>query len=248
MSEAANPSLREAQKKSAEGNGQVKPDVILAIPSRGSVRIEWTSMFREIKPPMNTTFTVRLIIGKEVVEARNIAVKDAIDKGTEFLCFLDDDVMVSNHTLPRMFYAMRENPDWDLITGIVPTKDIGVPVPCVYRDGVSGPFMDWVFPEVFPIDACGLAYCLIRMEKVREMPEPWFAWPKWQDGEIYREVGEDIYFTRKLKEMGGTLMADGGILCGHMKENGDIVQMREESGPIRNAAPDAFRNTRILRK
>src|SRR6266498_3657760 len=130
---------------SANGKPRDNFGVMLAVPTRGQVRIEWALMFRDLAMPLNCSHVIRSIPGKDVVEARNIAVKEALDFDAEFLVFLDDDVLVPNQAIHRMFYELRQNPEWDLLTGIVTTKTIQ-PEPCIFREDVSGAFWDWAFP------------------------------------------------------------------------------------------------------
>ncbi len=229
-------------------NGKPKDHfgLVLAIPTRGTMRMEWALALRDLAMPLNCSHVIRTVIGKDVVEARNIAMKDALDLDAEYLVFLDDDVLIPPQALHRMFYLMRHNPDWDLLTGIVTTKTIQ-PEPCIFRKDVSGAFWDWKFPDTFPIDACGMAFCMIRLSTVKEkMSEPWFKWPKGMDEDTYREEGEDIYFCRRLQEAGGTLMADGGVLCGHLTADGKVITISEDDPPIRNADEGAFEGTRVL--
>lgn len=228
------------------GKSPDKIGLVLAVPTRGEVRMEWALALRDLALPLNCSHIVRTVVGTDVVSARNTAMKDALDKDAEFICFLDDDVLAPNASLHRMFYGMRQNPEWDLLTGIVTTKTVQ-PEPCIFRTDVSGAFWDWTYPEIFPIDACGMAFCLIRLAKVKEMPEPWFKWPKGYDGDTYREMGEDIYFCTQLREAGGTLMADGGVLCGHLTDEGKVISLKETDPPIKNAAEGAFEGTRVLR-
>lgn len=219
--------------------------LITAIPSTGKVRMEWSLMFRDLAMPMSVDYAIRTVIGKDVVEARNIAVKDALEKDAEFLFFLDSDVLMPRQGLHRMFYEMRKNPDWDLLTGIVTTKTED-PQPCIFRKDTQGAFWDWTFPNVFEIDACGMACCLIRMEAVKKLSEPWFDWPSGYNGSVYEEEGEDTYFCRQLQESGGKLMADGGVLCGHLPDEGPPVTLSETDPPIRDAEDGAFEKVRVL--
>jgi hypothetical protein len=219
--------------------------VIVAIPSTGKVRTEWSLMFRDLAMPMSVSYAIRTVIGKDVVEARNLAVQDALEKDAEYLFFLDSDVLVPRQGLHRMFYAMQKNPDWDLLTGIVTTKTTE-PQPCIFKHGTHGAYWDWTFPNTFEIDACGMACALIRMETVKKMAEPWFDWPAGYNGAVWEEEGEDTYFCRKLSEIGGKLMADGGVLCGHLPDIGPPITLSESDPPIRDAAEGAFENTRVL--
>src|SRR3954469_14195363 len=103
--------------------------VLIAIPTRGNVRVEWAVSLAGLAAPIHITQMVQIIPGRTVEEARNVACQKALEVGAKYLFFLDDDVLVPNQTLRRFLYLM-ENNDWDLLTGIVPIRD-RQPEPCV---------------------------------------------------------------------------------------------------------------------
>jgi glycosyltransferase involved in cell wall biosynthesis len=219
-------------------------DVVIAVPTRGTVRAEWAAMLTSLAMPINTTHQLRIIPGRSVEEARNVAVVAAREVNARYLFFLDDDVLVPNQALRRMIYKMENEPEWDLLTGIVPVKT-DPPEPCVFRGHRPGAFWGWTFNEFFEIDACGMAACLIRMEAFDKVEEPWFKWERDHDGSDIHEEGEDIGFCNRLREAGGRLLADGGLLCGHMNDEGRVFSIDIDTAPFRRN-PDALKQFKIL--
>src|SRR5262245_60315324 len=76
-----------------------KVDLVLAVPTRGTVRAEWAAMLAGLAMPINMTQMLRVIPGRSVEEARNVAVQDATEHGAHYLLFVDDDVLIPNQGL-----------------------------------------------------------------------------------------------------------------------------------------------------
>lgn len=222
-----------------------KADVVVAVPTRGNVRAEWAAMLAGLAMPINMTQVLRIIPGRSVEEARNVAVASAKELGAHYLFFLDDDVLVPNQGLRRMLHKMENEPQWDLVTGVVPVKT-KPPEPCVFRGHRPGPYWGWTFGEFFEVDACGMACCLIRMDAFDKVPEPWFEWKREHDGLNMNELGEDIGFCNKLRDGGGRLLADGGLLCAHMDPDGRTYMLDVDTAPFKRAGNAALREYTIL--
>jgi len=206
-------------------------DVLIAVPSRGNVRVEWASMLMTLEMPVNLTYAMKIVTGETVEDARNTLVREARELEAKYIFFLDDDVLVPNQTISRMVYVM-ENDDCDLLTAIVPVKSPGGE-PCVFRKGHASSYWGWTFNERFSVDSCGMAACMIRMDAFERVPEPWFEWIKESKGPGHTfEVGEDVGFCERLKDAGGKLLADGGILCGHIDESGKVYTLPDDCGPL----------------
>jgi hypothetical protein len=207
-------------------------DVLIGVPSRGNVRVEWATMLLTLEMPVNLTYAVKIVTGETVEEARNILVQEARELETKYLFFLDDDVLVPNQTINRRVYVLENERDVDLLTGIVPVKSPGGE-PCIFKEGHASSYWDWTFNERFDVDSCGMAACMIRMGAFEKVGEPWFEWIKEKKGPGHTyELGEDVGFCKKLKDAGGRILADGGILCGHIDEAGKVYTIPEDCGPI----------------
>lgn len=217
--------------------------VVLGLPTRGKVRAEWAVMFRSLQGPVNGSMATKIVINAPVAQARQAVAEWALENKARYLFFLDDDVLVPNNGLRRLIYLLDNNPTWDLVSGVYVTKtnpDVVPPEPSeplVFggKPERPGAFWDWKLDEIFPIWGCGLGCALIRVETLAKLEAPWFAWTERVDGMDSKGEGEDMYFTRKLREAGGTLMADGGLLCGHIDKAGIVHSMPIDSAPIMNA-------------
>ena len=221
-------------------------DVLLAIPTRGTVRTEWAAMLATISTPMNLKFMLRIIPDQTVVEARNTAVMIAKEHKAKYLFFLDDDVLMPNQGLRRAVHKLENEPEFDVVTGIVPVKrDPPEPAIFKYDEGV-GPYWGWTFNEYFEIDACGMACCVIRMSAFDKVGEPWFTWEYDNKKDSVGEVGEDIGFCHALRNKGGRILADGGLLCAHQDPDGKTWMLNNDTAPFKRGK-DALDQYTVLK-
>lgn len=210
--------------------------MLIIIPTRGMCRTEWALMFQQIAQPTNMAVGRKIVPELDIVEARNVAAKTAMDDGAEFLFFIDDDTYCGAQVLRQMHNRMAQNPDWDMITGITPMKTPDCE-PNIYRHDTPGAYWGWTFGDVFEIDACGLSCALLRRSALEKVGEPWFGWKsEYGDDGAYEEMGEDTGFCHALKAAGGIIMADGAAICGHQdQKSGKMYQFAETAAPFQRA-------------
>lgn len=205
--------------------------IAVSVPTRGLVRAEWAVQLAQLAYPTNTTRLVNLVPGSTVAEARNACVDEALKHNARYVFFLDDDVLVPPDALLRMVGKLEQESQWALVSGIVPTKTSPTE-PCVYRGNGTGGYWRWKHGDTFEIDSCGLACCLIRGDALRELEPPWFDWQHSAGNGTYMEEGEDIGFCNRLRLSGGRLLADGGVICAHVEEDGTAYTIPLDSAPF----------------
>jgi hypothetical protein len=209
--------------------------VLIGIPTRGQCRIEWATTLRLLNDPLSLTWGIRTCTNEQIDTARNSLVYEAREQGADYLFFLDDDTLIQPASLFKLTYDMEQFPEADVVTAICPTRS-NPPAPTIFKDTEGyhkGPYWDWTFGEVFEITACGFPATLVRMSAFEKVDPPWFLNTR---GRVNGKEGEDTYFCRKLREAGGRIFADGGLLCGHIGEDGTVYQLLGTEKPFKNAA------------
>lgn len=146
------------------------------------------------------------------VYARNMACKDAVEIGAEWLLFLDSDMDWPVDTLSRLKALDSDIACTDMWSRGWPSfrtvMRLGEPDSTGMKPCVSLPDTESGIVET---DVCGMACTLIKVSLLRAMKEkygdqPWF----------YAERhGEDASFCFKAKDMGATIKCDLGIVAGH---------------------------------
>lgn len=173
--------------------------------------VEWGLGLALQTYPTNLKVQFCSVRGKKIDEARNEVSRQAIDLGFEFLLFLDDDVILPPDAVRRLTHTLKAS-GADVAGGIYPTKWLPAE-PVVYRGDGRGAFYDWKDGDVFEADAIGTGCMIIRVSILKELEEPWFKWDYGVEGG--REVSDDIYFCRKLREKGFKILGDSNVICKH---------------------------------
>lgn len=222
---------------SAPKTEEAPPRLMVGIPSRGPVHIAWAMMLQTLQYPVGEARITKVAPGMEIAAARNNMVLAAQEANVEYLFFIDDDVTIPSFAPRRMLFEMETHPEWDMLTGVYCTKS-NPPEPLIFRDK-PGAFWDWRLGETFPITGAGMGCALIRMTAFDRFKDPWFRFHEHNDGVNSRSEGEDMYFCRRLREEGGTIMCDGAVICGHIDiKTGDLYRLWEDTPPVRNALPE----------
>lgn len=146
------------------------------------------------------------------VHARNMACRDALDIGADWLLFIDSDMDFPNDTLPKLKACNADVACTDMWSRGWPSFRTVMRLDGVDEAGKrrAVPVPGWP-SAVEDVDVCGMACTLIRTSLLREMKEkfpeqPWF----WS-----ADHGEDATFCFKAKELGATMKCDFSIVAGH---------------------------------
>jgi hypothetical protein len=121
--------------------------ILMATPTRGLVRIEWHAAIRGLMIPpnwsmvsmtqfVNDFYPVRF----SVADAQNLVVREVMERGFEWVLFMEDDTIPPVDLFIKLDKYMREGPP--VVSGLYYTK--GQPSePLVYRGRGNGAFLDW---------------------------------------------------------------------------------------------------------
>lgn len=141
--------------------------------------------------------------GSLVMKARNDIVEGI--KG-DWVLFIDSDMTFSPDSLKKLLAH-----DVDIVSGLCFRK---VPhyEPTIYRQFPGQ--MKWEsirdYPKnsFFEVDAVGTAFMLVKKRVFDKMPAPWFEYKK--------NIGEDLSFCYKAKELGFKVHVDTSVKIGHI--------------------------------
>lgn len=153
--------------------------------------------------------------------ARNAIVEKALELGSDYLLFIDDDMIIPPDGLIRLL-----NHDKDIVCGLA-FQRIAPHYPCIFRNVGEDIFpMEVVRQGLFEIDACGSAFILISMEVFKKMPKPWYVFADKSMG-IYVDkggLGEDISFSLKAKRLGFEIFCDTDLIVTHLGDNREVTE------------------------
>lgn len=147
--------------------------------------------------------------------AREILAEEALKLNTDFILFIDDDMMVPKDMFPHL---MKHADKADIIAPLC-FQRIPPYNPVLYKlnydtdkNGTitchSDNITDYPINATFNPDAVGFGVVLIKTEVLKKLPKPWFF--------SNTALGEDIYFCLRAKQMGFKTLVDTRIKIGHM--------------------------------
>lgn len=148
--------------------------------------------------------------GYTIAENRTYSAVKAINNGSEYLLFVDDDMTFTSDYLDKMIAH-----DKDIVGGVYSSRKDNSPL-LVYRS------MDDVvdlrtepLTDLTKVIAKGTALMLIKT-KVFSMPRPWFNFTYDEKGMCIE--GEDWFFCKKAGEYGFETWVDPTVKNGHIGE------------------------------
>jgi len=205
---------------------------LMAIPTLGTVPIEFMVAFSRMQFPVNCRAESFIIKGMEVGVARNYAVERylAMSPRPEYLLFIGDDMLPPWNSLLMLYEEMKSS-KWDILSGLYYMKAPNtLPIPVMWRDEIKGLMKDgehFNTNEVIRVDVAGMDFTLIKGDVFDKLGKaPWFKTADSLD--MVNEKGcitvftEDVYFCKKVKEAGLKIGVHTGVRCGHLLSSGEV--------------------------
>jgi len=184
------------------------------------VPLQWALNVPNIVVPLNTTMGYIVEGGMLSADARNKMTKRALEAGSKYIFYWDDDVVIPPLAFYTMHNILETNPDIGLVTGVYTTRE-DPPEPLIYKEHGQGAWWGFTIdPELPPEDIFGAGGgCIMaRLEDVAKMEEPY-----WYDEQIVNDSGNhqtvwghDVRFIKNFREQTGKrTVVKGSILCTH---------------------------------
>lgn len=211
------------------------------------ITVEWHRAMKMLLNPMGYNVGEIRVDGYEVGEARNMAIKSALERGMKYLMFIDADTIVPQNGLQRLTYQLDNNSDYDIAAGFYVQK-ADPTVPLIWNRWGEGVYWDWTLGDVLKdgIVGCATGCMLIRMSLFERLPAPddvpWFCTANGQteEGEHNYQwiVSDDLYFCKRaVEEAGCKIIIDTNVYCQHIDwKTGRIYRLADDSLPVRRLA------------
>lgn len=202
------------------GYHPMRTGLLTGIPLSGRpLHPQFTFSYAALHPPMCYNMNVMTVWMKEVGKARQEIAEKAVEMGTKYLFFIDEDVTPPGHALRQLIYQADHHPEGMVFGGIYCHKSPPA-MPMIFRGLGAGPYWDWKVGEFFEVDGISMGCTLIRTEVFEKLPKPWFktvddASAYW-DGVPKAEMWtEDLYFCDLVRKAGYKVYADASVLAEH---------------------------------
>jgi len=202
------------------------PEIGLCIPHTQDVNMYWVEKaFCPLRgqPLSWCNKTLFLSSGPPIDVAREDLVDRAMDRGMDYIFFLDSDVVPRTPSDINMALYMLWSLQTPVVSGLYRAKKkYGYYWACwmkVHKKGKGyQPLVDFT-RNLFKADIAGLGCTLVHREVFETMKKPWFKWDK------AGSYSEDFFFFRKCKRYGYDLWIRGDVRFDHIGEfmiSGDL--------------------------
>ncbi|MEA1999266.1 MAG: hypothetical protein U9N61_08095 [Euryarchaeota archaeon] len=198
---------------------KLRADVTIVVP-HPSRSIAYKDVGNSIRGLMSYTKQAGYVIalsddyGACVAINRNRGVHAAKSLDSKWILFYDDDMVAPASGLLRLMEH-----DVDVVSGVCVRRKEPFEV-CSYIMKGGDRKSVVTLPDGMPkdtlmeVDSFGAAFVLVKMSVFDKIEKPYFAFPP--NGDTGGVLGEDLYFSQKLKEAGIKLHLDTGLVIGHI--------------------------------
>jgi len=209
--------------------------VLIGMPTRGLLSAQWVLSFLKQSHPVNTSIDYKFVIGKEVGEARNELAQEALKLGTEYLIFIDDDVIIPPNTITKLINIADQGKD--IVAGVYYTKQIP-PEPLIFKGRGTGCFKNWKIGEIIDdLDGVGMGLTLLRTAIFKKIKKPWFKTVEssrklTNKGNLFYSVDESLYFCNKAISKGFKITVDTSIQGIHFDYKTNTFYFNSEGNAV----------------
>jgi len=155
--------------------------------------------------PQNVEIDYNIITGYQLPFARNRIVQHALESESDYVFFIDADMIFPSDSLIRLF---KHNLD---IVNALAFRRTSPHYPTIFEWNENEKCYETMMytKGLLEVDASGMACILIKTEVFRKMKQPWY---------YYRDnqFSSDITFCENARKEGFKIMIDTDLKIGHL--------------------------------
>lgn len=193
--------------------------------------------FSLMQPPAGISCVLSEPYGYTVADAQNLAVKEALDKGFEYVFFVEDDIVIPRNALVKLLHHDAEVVGGFYYRKYLPLESAGMH----YReDGTPGPIENFKIGDIIHDTLVLPMGCtLIKTDVFKRMEFPYFKEYTVMDRPT---LTSDTYFCEKARQVGVDIITDTGVQCLHIDKQRGIIYGHPEIVDLeKNQIKEAYR-------
>ena len=203
---------------------QRPPRIMVAICTLGDMKLDFVkSLIKYVQSPKLHQSSVLFIEHSVIHRARNSAVVSAVEKGMDYLLFIDDDMTFPPDAVDKLLVQQKD------IIGALCFSRLSKNKPVISKiknNRMVGYSYDEVptWSESFQVPLTGTGFLLINLSVFKKMEPPFFYWGRPKDFGLERdpfpndEIGEDVTFCLNAGLSGFEVWVDPTIEIGHIND------------------------------
>ena len=146
------------------------------------------------------------------------AIEESLTDDPEYILTVDYDTIFTRDDVQSLMMLMMQHPEIDALAPLQASRTKATPLMTIKQDGknVSEVSYETFLPPTTQISTAHFGLTLIRTEKLKQLPRPWFAGTPaddggWGDG----RTDDDIHFWRQWEATGFSLHLANRVAVGH---------------------------------
>lgn len=177
--------------------------------------------WKRLIKPMNVPVVELVISGHEVGEAYEEAINQLLSNpqlaGIKYVLFLEDDILIPfiPGTYGPLIELYKHLEKYDVASALYWTKS-EPSLPLIYGQGdlnEDEPFavnINWRPGDIVSVNGCGMGFTLMKRAVFEDarIERPFFK--------TFPTITQDLFFYKKIKELGYTICVDTNIRAGHL--------------------------------
>lgn len=161
--------------------------------------------------------------------------EDALTKPIDFAITVDSDSVFTSSDVMRLINVMANEPTIDALASLQSRRGklkplFSIQPPENYRQGD-----DIYIPadQPFAATAAHFGLTIIRLERLRDVPKPWF-YAKPNEAGMWEadHIDDDIWFWKQWREAGRNVFIDPLVRIGHLEEMVSVYDEQMEASHI----------------
>ena len=189
--------------------------ITLGVPSATEhLHRRFVQSLMSLEYPKNADINFTSVYGYQLPFARNRIVQEALNNNSDYLLFIDADMVFSPDLLLRLLKH-----DVPFVNALA-FRRIKPHYPCIFKWNEKEKCYETVpyFGGLLEVDATGMPAVLIKMEIFKKMKQPWYYY----EDHLF---SSDLTFCRNAKKLGYKILIDTDLKIGHIGE--EIVVTEE---------------------
>jgi len=188
----------------------VRPTVVIGIPYWGDVDSDFVNSIIQLdKPGGHGAVVFSRTERTQVVPARNLIANRALEYNSQWLLFIDTDMVFGAKSLTQLLSHATGNKDISIIGGLAYKRRPPFE-PCIFMPKEGNKWRYCKVPDdpgIYEVGAIGMGFTLIKTQVLKDLKKPYFK--GWR---------EDLNFCNNARKAGHRVFVDTTVQVGHLGE------------------------------
>ena len=146
------------------------------------------------------------------------AIEESLQDEPEYILTVDYDTVFTKDDVQSLMLTMMQHPEIDALAPLQASRTKATPLMTIKQDGKNIGEVPWETfqPPTVQISTAHFGLTLIRAERLKQLPRPWFTGTPAEDGSWGTgRTDDDIHFWRQWEAAGFSLHLANRVAVGH---------------------------------